>query len=44
MFGLYLLDAVLLASSEHCKNEAFSYNSDKVIATQFHPEMTFQGI
>lgn len=32
-------DAVLLASSEAYKNQAFSYG-DKVLALQFHPEVT----
>ncbi len=32
-------DAVLLASSEAYKNQAFSYG-DKVLALQFHPEIT----
>lgn len=36
-------DAVHLAESEACRNQAFLYN-DTVLALQFHPESTQQNI
>jgi len=35
--------ATLLASSQHCKHEAYSANNERIFASQFHPEMSLAG-
>lgn len=36
--------ASMIASSEATKNQAFTYNNEKVVGLQFHPEMTQKAI
>jgi len=33
----------LLAKSTICNSQAFSYDNDRVLGLQFHPEMTISG-